>query len=657
MKIFSPNTSNFTNTGFYPSALLMPGTNVYLQSVDLNAEYSNGDIVVLPIGCIENKTISDWYIECELSLEFKDYVVQDAFLVVNTKEKGEQPFRVSNVEVRNTIQCKAYHVGFDTKLYSVELAYALNQTCEQAMTSIIQNTVPGNVFSVYSDIPELSVFSAENMQMYDALVACAELYNGVLEFNKFQIRIVSSIGSDKGLNLEYGVNILESEVYEDWSNVVTQLKPIGNDGLVLNPEWLISDVSYNKPYTKIVHFNSNNLEDLLFASTMYLERWKVPQVNYKVRAHVNEDIEIGDLVKVKARQFELDATVLSYKYNVLSKSVKEIEFGNYRRTTQSTLDKLKTDTVKVVQQAIDQSGYIKSLADDEVVTVGEGGDFSNLNDALFYLAFKYPRFKDASYPYLVSSAEILLLSGYVMNEQVIIERMNLGFITITSEDAEVVINRSALTVSLPSKDFADEYPAFAVSENAVLPVIGCLFTMNTAGDATRRHGIFVSKNSSVQVRVGCGVKNCASNGLYVISGSQANAEGSIFTGCGRNGITANDGSRINCQYADVKNAVSSGVIAIDCSFINAQGIIATGCVFGVVAQYSSLISARTADISSCSNYGAYAMNNSHIEARDTYASGAGLFSYKVLYGSTINFTSGSSDGVANTLTPNGIYYS
>lgn len=656
MKLFSPSTKNFTNTGIYPSSLIYPGNSIFPEIADNNGPYSNGDIPVFALSCIEYKTLNDWYIQCEFTLDYLDHVVQDAFLVVNTKEKGEQPFRVSNIEVQSVIKCKAYHVGFDTKLYSVELAYALNQTCEQAMAAILQATIPTTPFTVYSDIVDLNVYSVEDTQLYDALLLCAEKYNGYLEFNKFQIRIMSNIGSDKGLRLEYGYNLLESEMFEDWSNVVTKIKPIGNDGLILNPEWINADVSYDKPYTKIVHFDSNNLDDLALVSQLYLDRWKVPQVNYKVKANINDDVEIGDTVQVKSRQFELEANVLSYKYDVLAKTLREVEFGNYRRTTQSAFEKLKTDTVKVTQETIDKAGYIKSLADDEVVTVGENGNFRTINDALYYLAYKYPRFKDESYPYLVSSAEILLLSGFIMEEQVLVERMNLGFITITSEDAEVPIKRSALIKSQSTSEYPDEFSAFGANENAVLPVIGCLFNMDDSGTALRRHGIFVSKNSSAQIREGCGVKNCGGNGLYVEANSQVNAENTIFSNCGHNGISANNASRVNCQYANVSGAVQCGIIATDCSFINAERVNASLSKWGIVAQYSSLISARTAYANDCTNYGVNAKNNSHIEASDSNATGAGLFGFKVANGSTINIGIGSTDGVNNTLTANGIYY-
>lgn len=631
MKLFRPSTFKFTNKGIYPSSIRYPGTSVFPDTSDNNGPYSNGDVPIFALSCIEYKTLNDWYIQCEFTLDYLNDIVQDAFIVVNTKEKGEQPFRVTNIEVQSIIRCKAYHVGFDTKLYSVELAYALNQTCEQAMTAILQATVPSTPFTVYSDITELNVYSVEDMQLYDALLLCAEKYNGYLEFNKFQIRIMSSIGSDKGLKLEYGYNLLESEMFEDWSNVVTKLKPIGNDGLILNPEWLNADVSYDKPYTKIVHFDSNNLEDLALFSQLYLDRWKVPQVNYKVKARINDDIEIGDIVQVKSRQFELEANVLSYKYDVITKLLKEVEFGNYQRTTQSAFEKLKSDTVKVTQEKIDKAGYIKSLADDEVVTVGENGDFRTINDALFYLSYKYPRFKDSSYPYLVSSAEIRLLSGFVMNEQVLVERMNLGFITITSEDAEVPINRSAISNVIISSDNTSFYPAFCAKENATLPVIGCLFKINSTGSNIQISAVLCLENSSATVRENCGVNSeiRLAYGCIAYENSRINADGSIFNDfsstyfaskCSQincnsvttNGtVTAEKASSINCNSSYISRIGGTGITSIDSSIVNANSTTITNCSVGAQSTNASLLNLRLAVITNSTDTGLYVFNSAN----------------------------------------------
>lgn len=636
MKIFSPDTINFTNTGLYPRNALFPSLDLTPQAVDPNGTIANGDKVINPISCIEHRELGEWYISIEVSDEYVDYIAQDVICVVKTKEKGEQAFRVKNIEIGQSIICEAWHIGFDTKLLAVDLTAVLNNNCKDAMDTLLLNTVPQNSpYTTYSDIATLSTHSADNMSVYDALVSIADHYNGVLDFDMWQIRITSSLGADRGVTFAYGKNIQQSEIYENWDNVVTKLKPIGNDGIVLNPMWLTADVQYDKPYAKIIAFDTDSVDDLAFVSQMYLDQYKYPKVNYKVKTAIDENVALGDTVHVDAKQFEIDATVLSYDFNVNSQRMKEVEFGNYRRTVKGAFDSIKTEAKEVTLQAVDARGYMRTLIDDEVVTVGPGGHYDNINDALFYLAFKYPRFKQQAYPYTVSSAEILLLSGFVMNEQVIVQRTNLGFITISSEDAEVTINRSSLTTPLNTFEFPNEYPAFGGDENAVLPVINVLFNMNKTGLSDRRHGIFVSKNSSAHIRNGKGFKNCGGYGIYAEGLSQVNAEQGIFTDCEQNGISANNCSRINCQNANVSGSGWTGVIATDSSFINAESVNASNCNIGVVAQRASVVNAE-----------------------GVLASGSTSWGFRCSLGAQMNVNGsiGIYANVLNTLTSDGIMY-
>lgn len=660
MKIFSPNTINFTNAGLFPSNTLYPSTTLYPQTIDSNGLISNGDYVINPIECVEHRELGEWYLEVETKIE--DFIIQDAICVVVTKEKGEQPFRIRNIEVGETIVFEAWHIGFDTQNYAIELSFVLNQDCQDAIETLLLNTMPSNSpFTAYSDISTLSVHSVENMSVYDALLSIADHYNGVLDFDKWQIRIVSSIGADNGVTLAYGKNIQESEVYENWDNVVTKMKPIGNDGITLSPVWLTADVSYSKPYAKIVRFDTDSVENLSFVAQMYLDRFKVPQVNYKVKANVVQNISLGDTIHVDALQFEIDATVLSYKFDVNLQRIIEVEFGNYRRTVEGAFDTLKTEVTNTTLEVVDTKGYIRSLIDDEVVTVGTGGDYTNINDALFYLAYKYPRFKQTAYPYVVSSAEILLLSGFVMNEQVVVERTNLGFISISSEDTEVTINRSALTYPIVSGGIS-YYPAFVAKENATLPVINCLFNMNTTGADSNRVGVMCSENSSATIRSGCGVKNnsTVTVGCFATEGSNINADGSVFNGTG-NAYFARLNSRINANSITTSGN-NFGVLAEDCSTINVNGSTITNSnAYGVQATRGSTINANSSTISSWGFGGVYSGQGSIINVTNSNCRDGGSDStsdIRVFSGSIIQ-ASGSTGGTnvtVNTISSNGIIF-
>ena len=330
---------------------------------------TNGERIIQAVKCIEHRELGDWYIDLVAPLEYQSYLEKDYILVVPTKEKGDQPFRINNPKITDKVDVRAYHIGFDTRNYAVELSTVVNgnaQTCLNTLSSEIDGTHP---FTFTSAIATLKSFSVVNTSLYNALVQIAEEYNGYLDFDEWDVTITSSIGADRGVVLAYGKNIQESEINENWDLVVTRLKPIGNDGILLTPAWLDADVTYDKPYTKIMNFDSDNTTNLGLVAQLYLDRYKVPRVNYKVKADVEQNVALGDAVTVNARQFTTTAEVLSFDYNPLISRVIQVEFGNFR----PTLKQFFSDQAQVIEESaykkarlkIDEAaGIIEAYADN-----------------------------------------------------------------------------------------------------------------------------------------------------------------------------------------------------------------------------------------------------------------------------------------------------
>ncbi len=208
-------------------------------------------------------------------------------------------------------------------------------------------------------------------------------------------------------------------------------------------------------------------------------------------------------------------------------------------------------------------GMKQELTSNMTVTVGSGGDFSTINAALEnVVSLYYPKYiSEGGCPRIT----INLLSGFVMSEQVLVESLDLSWITITGVDAETVINRSALT-----KSFELFYPAFATNNGGFLPIIGQLFNMNTTGESTNRHGVFVSSNARGIILSGCGVKNAGSYGIYATNTSTISALGANVSGAGSFGILADNGSIINARSINASGAGSFGIYAANASTINAR---------------------------------------------------------------------------------------
>ncbi|WP_375104045.1 right-handed parallel beta-helix repeat-containing protein [Paenibacillus sp. RS8] len=244
------------------------------------------------------------------------------------------------------------------------------------------------------------------------------------------------------------------------------------------------------------------------------------------------------------------------------------------------------------------------------VTVGTGGNYPTINAALAYLSRKTLKYVNRGL-----KAEIKLLSGFVMAEQVIISGINLGWIIISSEDATVTINRASLVSRVEFPSYAGSSGAIGMNSafmgvnNAVLPVINTLFTMNETGASGSYGGVFVINNSSATVMKDCGVRNAGGTTLYAAQTSHIVAMGadasyskgnalSVFRGswisfrggngsyAGVNGMYADSNSHIEASGANVSHATQAAIwcdsvssIAIpdgDASYAGTNGIVCNG---------------------------------------------------------------------------------
>ncbi len=315
------------------------------------------------------------------------------------------------------------------------------------------------------------------------------------------------------------------------------------------------------------------------------------------------------------RDWHADA---GFTWVIVEKSPKQIgKDGEYGRPT--TEEKLAT--VKQVLRLDDTS-----LRENVKVTVGAGGDFPTINAAVLRLS----RFT----PDLGVTAEVELQSGFVMMEQLFVEGVDLGWITITGVDAETIINEPSLTRVLDGR-----YPAFGVKGGGTLPAIGQLFRFSSKGDsADSRDGVVASgAGSSADILSGCGVQDAGSYGIYAAEGSTINATGADASGAGSHGIFAYSGSTINAAGANASGAGGHGLFAAEGSTINATGADASDAGnYGLHAAHGSTINAQNANASGAGSYGIFATSSSTINAAGADASGAGSSGIFASDGSTVN---------------------
>lgn len=178
------------------------------------------------------------------------------------------------------------------------------------------------------------------------------------------------------------------------------------------------------------------------------------------------------------------------------------------------------ESATAAQGLIDAAGPVAIVAErvamdaDIEFTVGTGGDFATVNAALTALSTRVAREYQAG----GLTANVRLLAGFTMAEQVIVSNgLDLSWITIISDAAEVPVDASAITVPLSAPDSL--IPIFGARNSSALPCIGAKFVFpdNTHG----KDGVAVIIGSRVRFLPGGNGVVRARNGLKVLYGSEA----------------------------------------------------------------------------------------------------------------------------------------
>lgn len=243
------------------------------------------------------------------------------------------------------------------------------------------------------------------------------------------------------------------------------------------------------------------------------------------------------------------------------------------------------------QQLAVRTRVLKDRLDDlgleaaSLVTVGTGGDYATINAALSALSKRRPAYVSGGF-----TTELRLRAGFVMREQVLVKSVNLSWVTITSADAEVQIDRSYLTTATEGGMF----PAFAAFDGGVLPNIGVLFSMMTTGTATNRVGLHIYNSGGATVLTGKGVRGAGAIGARLNTGSRMAANGAVFSGAGTANVQVHGGSSASLASADLRNSGGTGLSVDNASVVSAGQAQFAGCTAAIIATRGSLVNAAEA---------------------------------------------------------------
>lgn len=348
---------------------------------------NNGIKTLHPIyATITKKDNGDYYLELEDTLDNIDYYQQGLIIRTDTPWLP-QGFRCDNPEIKNNrINCKAWHLSYDSKNYIIKDSYSVDKNCNDALDHFNSNTDTTSPFTTISDITKiLSTRKVRKtlFEVYEDFIS-SEMYGGHWYRDNWVLGIKSNIGQDRGIVLQPNKNITQFEVSENWDNVCTKILPYTTDGdvaILLDEVYVeLSESLYDIKYCKVVKFDNILKEedyesrDLFLSATKnwlktvaleYIENNKLPQINYNVSSTIKNVSDIGDTIHVKHPKCKIDiiTNVISLNYDCILEKYTKIEFGNFKKELKNLTQEIVSKTTEKVTPIIEEN---KNLLQDEL---------------------------------------------------------------------------------------------------------------------------------------------------------------------------------------------------------------------------------------------------------------------------------------------------
>ncbi|HFN3235439.1 TPA: hypothetical protein ACHDMV_001633 [Campylobacter jejuni] len=270
------------------------------------------------------------------------------------------------------------------------------------------------------------------------------------------------------------------------------------------------------------------------------------------------------------------------------------EFNSTKEEALSQIEQAKTEQgekITALEQAKENiitelSEKAKILTQNLEWTVGEGGKFTNLNDALSE-ALKYNK---------SNIITIKLKSGFIFNEKIVFSNASFNNVIISSEDDIVKVNPNNAVFSDTSVSylFLSNYSITPIidikvdlnpleNSNSTKKIVFLGLYQNSRGFITSNKGcmnavwdaIMVEQASTLLANA-CVVENSGYDGVFCNQGSIVSISNATIKGSARYGILAREGGYICANSANILEQTQGTLLQCERGIIHANGLVTTG---------------------------------------------------------------------------------
>jgi len=337
---------------------------------------TNGEVVIAAIKArVKNSDNGDYYLELTCGTEYNEYIQANNIIVAPTP-RGDQAFRIRTVTKKSKrLEAKAWHVFYDSQNCLIADSYAVNMNCNAALNHFNAATDNPSPFTMSSNINIINSYRCVRTSLAECISTVIERWGGHLVRDNWSISLLSDIGVDNGITIEYKKNLKELTASYDWSGVCTKIMPVGKDGILLDELYLYSDIQYDIPYTKCISFDqdideedykdsSGELDEAAYTAALkndlraqavnYLKNSSIPVVNYTLKGNPEKVTDIGDTIEVIDERIgvKILTEVIAYEYDAITKRYVNLEFGNFTNTLGDLLNNISGSTNEQVSNAV-----------------------------------------------------------------------------------------------------------------------------------------------------------------------------------------------------------------------------------------------------------------------------------------------------------------
>ena len=341
----------------------------------------------------------------------KDLIYDNIIVVKANDEYDNQQFRIAATEriMKGTITVKAVHISYDLVYDLVQNVSFEKESCEYALNQLFRNSHFSKHYRGYSNIVNAQKYSANNKNIWEAIVGSTgsiiDTYGKGPEIirDNTNIHVLNKRGTDRGVVIEYSVNMLDEALEIDASSIVTSIYGFARYTDEENNEHIVSAPRINSTLI-------DNYAHPFIISKDYTDRFEQgvipteadvqalveldfqdgidqPKCNYTVNfvplskcagyENIQDQIHLCDIVTIKDRRYNIDtkANVIKYKYNVLLERYDTMELGDARNTlTQTIVGSTQKDLEQKIEDKviISNKNYPDTLPKTSIITLHAG---------------------------------------------------------------------------------------------------------------------------------------------------------------------------------------------------------------------------------------------------------------------------------------------